>query len=62
MGASPLRAFFTVVLPGIFPAVAAGGLMAFMVCFNNFVIQYYLAPFGRAYPAPGDLQHGPCGL
>ena len=46
MGASPLRAFFTVVLPGIFPAVAAGGLMAFMVCFNNFVIQYYLAPFG----------------
>lgn len=46
MGAQPLRAFFTVVLPGIFPAVAAGGLMAFMVCFNNFVIQYYLAPFG----------------
>lgn len=51
MGASPLRAFFTVVLPGIFPAVAAGGLMAFMVCFNNFVIQYYLAPFA-CVPCP----------
>lgn len=46
MGAGSMRAFFTVVLPGIMPAVAAGALMAFMVCFNNFVIQYYLAPFG----------------
>ena len=46
MGASPLKAFWTVVFPGVLPAVAAGALMAFMVCFNNFVIQYYLAPFG----------------
>ena len=46
LGASPLRVFWTVTLPGILPAVAAGGLMALMVCFNNFVIQYYLAPFG----------------
>lgn len=46
LGASPLRVFWTVTLPGVLPAVAAGGLMALMVCFNNFVIQYYLAPFG----------------
>ncbi len=47
LGASSLRAFFTIVLPSILPAVAAGSLMSFMVCFNNFIIQYYLAPFGE---------------
>ena len=46
LGARPLRVFFTVTLREILPAVAAGGLMALMVCFNNFVMQYYLAPFG----------------
>lgn len=46
LGAKPVRAFFSVTLPGIAPAVAAGALMALVVCFNNFVIQYYLAPFG----------------
>lgn len=46
LGAGPGRVFFTVTLPSIVPAIAAGGLMALMVCFNNFVIQYYLAPFG----------------
>ncbi len=46
MGASNGRTLFTIVLPGILPALLASSLMAFMVCFNNFVIQYYLAPFG----------------
>ncbi len=46
LGASSRRTLFTVVLPGILPALLASSLMAFMVCFNNFVIQYYLAPFG----------------
>lgn len=46
LGASPLRVLFDITLPNIFPAILSGGLMAFMVCFNNFVVQYYLAPFG----------------
>lgn len=30
----------------IFPAVLSGFLMSFVLCFNCFSIQYYLAPFG----------------
>ncbi|HHV42930.1 MAG TPA: ABC transporter permease [Clostridiaceae bacterium] len=46
LGASSRRTLFTIVLPEIVPALLTSSLMAFMVCFNNFVIQYYLAPFG----------------
>jgi ABC-type spermidine/putrescine transport system permease subunit II len=46
LGAGPLRAYFRVVLPLTVPAIAGGGLIAFMVAFNNFLIQYFLAPFG----------------
>ncbi|HEX2937995.1 MAG TPA: ABC transporter permease [Ruminiclostridium sp.] len=46
LGAGSLRILLNITLPDIFPAIMSGGLMAFIVCFNNFVIQYYLAPFG----------------
>lgn len=46
LGAKPLRVFFDITLPMIMPGILSGGMMAFMVCFNSFVIQYYLAPFG----------------
>ena len=46
LGAGPLATFFTVTAPLIFPAVLSGTLMAFIVSFNNFLIQYFLAPFG----------------
>jgi ABC-type spermidine/putrescine transport system permease subunit II len=46
LGARPAAAFWYVSGPLILPAVLSGGLMAFIVCFNNFVIQYLLAPFG----------------
>ncbi len=46
LGASPVRVFWDVTLPGILPGVMAGGIMALIVCFNNFVLQYYLAPVG----------------
>ena len=46
LGASPIQAFLRVTLPLIMPAIAGGGLIAFMVAFNNFLIQYFLAPFG----------------
>jgi ABC-type spermidine/putrescine transport system permease subunit II len=46
LGASPRRTLVTIVLPSLLPAILTSSLMAFMVCFNNFVIQYYLAPFG----------------
>lgn len=46
LGASGLRVFLAITLPKLLPSVLAGSLMAFMVSFNNFLIQYYLAPFG----------------
>jgi ABC-type spermidine/putrescine transport system permease subunit II len=46
LGASPIQAFLRVTLPLTMPAIAGGGLIAFMVAFNNFLIQYFLAPFG----------------
>jgi ABC-type spermidine/putrescine transport system permease subunit II len=46
LGAGSLRILWDVTLPAAFPAILSGGLMAFIVCFNNFVMQYYLAPFG----------------
>ena len=46
LGAGALRVFFDVTIPMIVPGILAGGMMAFIVCFNSFCIQYYLAPFG----------------
>lgn len=46
LGASRLRVFRDITLPMIFPAVLAGWLMSFVLCFNCFSMQYYLAPFG----------------
>jgi ABC-type spermidine/putrescine transport system permease subunit II len=46
LGAPPAQVFLRVTMPLIASAVGGGALLAFMVCFNNFVIQYFLAPFG----------------
>lgn len=46
LGASMPRTQVRVVLPLLWPAILGGSLMAFTICFNNFVIQYFLAPFG----------------
>ena len=37
LGASPLRVFFDITLPAITPGILAGGIMAMIMCFNNFV-------------------------
>jgi len=46
LGASWLQVFLRVTAPLISSAAMAGGFMAFVTCFNNFVIQYFLAPIG----------------
>ena len=46
LGARPVRVFFDVTLPKLVPGILSGTLMAFIMCFNSFCIQYYLAPFG----------------
>lgn len=54
LGASPVRVFFDVTLPEILPGVMAGGIMSFIVCYNSFCIQYYLAPFA-VYTLPVEV-------
>lgn len=46
LGAKTMTILLKVTLPSALPAILSGSLMAFVVCFNNFVMQYYLAPFG----------------
>ena len=46
LGASPLTSFLRVSAPLLLPSIVSGTLIAFMVSFNNFLIQYFLAPFG----------------
>jgi ABC-type spermidine/putrescine transport system, permease component II len=46
LGAGPLRTFLTVTLPLIAPSIIAGAMLAFVITFNNFAIQLFLAPIG----------------
>lgn len=46
LGASAVRSYATVTIPLLAPAIIGGGLLSFMISFNNFLIQYFLAPFG----------------
>ena len=46
LGAGPVRVFLRVTLPLMLPSIIAGGLLSFVICFNNFVIQLFIAPVG----------------
>lgn len=46
LGASAPVTFIRISIPLILPAILSGTLISFMVSFNNFLIQYFLAPFG----------------
>ena len=41
LGASPIQAFFKVVLPDIFPGILSGFLMAFTMSLDDFTITYF---------------------
>ena len=41
LGATPMRAFWKVTLPAIFPGILSGGLLAFTLSFDDFVITYF---------------------
>lgn len=46
LGAGPIAVFLRITMPLTGTAIAAGTLMAFITTFNNFIIQYLLAPLG----------------
>jgi ABC-type spermidine/putrescine transport system permease subunit II len=53
LGASPLRAFVTVVLPNIVPGVVSGALFAFMTSFDELVIAMFVG--GRTMTLPRKI-------
>lgn len=42
LGANELETFFQVTLPNIYTGIFAGGLMAFTISFNEFVVTYFV--------------------
>ena len=46
LGATPAKVFGTVTLPLIAPAIAAGGMMAFTLSFDDFLISFFTAGAG----------------
>lgn len=51
LGATPLRAFWLVILPSLRPAVLAGGLMAFTLSMDELIISLFTAaPESRTLP------------
>jgi spermidine/putrescine transport system permease protein len=48
LGASPCRAFFLVLIPVILPGIIAGGLMAFTLSLDDFVITFFTAGVGAS--------------
>ena len=43
LGCPPVRAFFKVVLPEIMPGIVTGGIMAFTMSVDDFVVSYFTA-------------------
>jgi len=54
LGAGPLRVLWTVVLPGIFPGLAAGALFSFIISFDEVVVSVFLSSFQNK-PLPVKL-------
>jgi len=48
LGASPTKAFFLVLIPTILPGIIAGGLMAFTLSLDDFVITFFTAGVGAS--------------
>lgn len=46
LGASPFKAFYLILIPSILPGIIAGGLMAFTLSIDDFVITFFTAGVG----------------
>ncbi|TXH59886.1 MAG: ABC transporter permease [Bacteroidia bacterium] len=46
LGASPFKAFYLILIPSIMPGIIAGGLMAFTLSIDDFVITFFTAGLG----------------
>lgn len=48
LGASPFKAFYLILVPTILPGIIAGGLMAFTLSIDDFVITFFTAGVGSS--------------
>lgn len=48
LGANDWTTFRRITLPLLFPAMLAGGFLAFVISFDNFIISYFLIPSGSS--------------
>lgn len=46
LGANPFQAFYLILIPSILPGIIAGGLMAFTLSIDDFVITFFTAGVG----------------
>lgn len=48
LGASPFKTFYLILLPSLLPGIIAGGLMAFTLSIDDFVITFFTAGVGTS--------------
>lgn len=48
LGATPFKAFYRILIPTILPGIIAGGLMAFTLSIDDFVITFFTAGVGSS--------------
>ena len=48
LGANPLKTFYLILLPNILPGIIAGGLMAFTLSIDDFIITFFTAGVGSS--------------
>lgn len=48
LGANEWTTFRKITLPLLFPAMLAGGFLAFVISFDNFILSYFLIPSGHS--------------
>lgn len=60
LGASPVRAFFEILLPLIIPALAASFLLSFTLSFDEFIVAWFVIGFDATLPIEiwGRLRYG----
>lgn len=60
LGATPVRAFFEVLVPLVFPAFAAAFLLSFTLSFDEFIVAWFVIGFDTTLPVEiwGRLRYG----
>ena len=48
LGANEWTTFRKIIMPLLLPAMLAGGLLAFVISFDNFILSYFLIPTGQS--------------